>query len=668
MAYLVFVLVRLLSGWREPLWYRVPEHLQATVAVGTFVDVPLRTQQIPALVMKTHPLPATDPSRIKDISGVFAFPADDTYHGFVVAVADFFMVEPITLHHRIVQQLHTPPKADEAEEIPPQTPTQHTSTITFSDEQQTVINALAPQVQTGGYAPTLLQGVTGSGKTEVYKQLIITAINTQKTTICLFPEVTLALQFETIFKQQLPFPERIFSFHSTTKVSEKKKLWNMLLAKTPVVILGVHLPILLPIANLGLILVDEEHERGFQEKRHPKMNSKELALWRAKTYNCPIILGSATPSLSTLHAAKTGKMAHYRLTKRFKGKFPAIIHAKMVTPDKKKRTSFWITNELEAAIRDRLSKKQQTILYLNRRGHSFSAQCQDCGTLVMCQSCSVSLTPHEHENTKEFHLTCHYCSFTTPVPTTCAACKKSEKPLLMKGIGTQQLTTIVQKMFPEAKIARADLDSTKQKREWLKTADQFKRGELDILIGTQLITKGYHFPNVTLVGIVWADLGLSIPDYHTRETVLQKLIQVAGRAGREHEESEVIIQALSHDPLFDIISEEHYERFCETELTVRQELQYPPFGRFVQLECVHSDEVILMRETALLATQLRQLAHEHNLNVTIMGPVEPIIKKIAGAEARHIFLKSPTFGPIHTLLQAVKTQKGLKSSIFLIPT
>lgn len=668
----MFVLVRLLAGWREPLWYRVPPHLEAEVTVGSFVDAPLRTQQIPALVIKSSTSLAVNHEKIKPISGVFAFPADEKYHGFVSAVADFFMVEPVNLHHRIVQQLNAAPRTDEIEEILEQANPHHTSNITLSDEQQTVINALAPQVQAGGYAPTLLQGVTGSGKTEVYKQLIITAMNSNKTTICLFPEVTLALQFETIFKQQLPFPERVFSFHSSTKVSEKKKLWQLLLAKTPVVIVGVHLPVLLPIANLGLILVDEEHERGFQEKRHPKMNSKELALWRAKTYNCPIVLGSATPSLSTLHAANTGKMGHYRLTKRFKGKFPNIIQAHMVRPDRKKRTSFWITNELEDAIRNRLQKKQQTILYLNRRGHSFSAQCQDCGAMVMCQSCSVSLTPHKTSTDEHldatFNLVCHYCGFTTPVPTTCTACNKSEKPLIMKGIGTQQLTTIVQKMFPEAKIARADLDSTKQKREWLKTAEQFKQGELDILIGTQLITKGYHFPNVTLVGIVWADLGLSIPDYHTRETVLQKLIQVAGRAGRELNESEVIIQALSHDPLFDTISEDHYEGFCEAELAVRQELHYPPFGRFVQLECIHSDEIILMRETAMLAGQLRQLAREHNLNITIMGPVEPVVKKIAGAEARHIFLKSPTFGPIHTLLLTVKAQKGLKSLVFVVPT
>lgn len=663
---IVFVLVRLLAGWREPLWYRIPEHLQNKVVVGTFVDVPLRTQQIPALVQKISSIPQTDADRVKDISGVFAFPADNKYHDFVSAIADFFMVESTTLHHRVVQQLHASPEALEETETFSQT--QHSSTITLSDEQQIVINALAPQVQAGGYTPTLLHGVTGSGKTEIYKQLIITAINAQKTTVCLFPEVTLALQFETIFKQQLPFPERIFSFHSTTKISEKKKLWQALLSGTPVVILGVHLPVLLPIPNLGLILVDEEHERGFQEKRHPKINSKELALWRAKTYNCPIVLGSATPSLATLQAAKTGKIAHYRLTKRFKGKFPSIIHAKMVTPDKKKRASFWITPELEHAIRSRLSKKEQTILYLNRRGHSFSAQCQDCGTLVMCQSCSVSLTPHEHEKTREFQLTCHYCGFTVPVPTACTACKKNDKPLLMKGIGTQQLTTIVQKMFPEAKIARADLDSTKQKREWLATAEQFKRGELDILIGTQLITKGYHFPNVTLVGIVWADLGLSIPDYHTRETVLQKLIQVAGRAGREHEESDVIIQALSHDPLFDFISEEKYEEFCITELAAREELFYPPFGRFVQLECVHSDEAILVKETVAIAAELRQFVHDHNLNVTIMGPVEPVVKKIAGAEARHIFLRSATFGPIHTLLQAIKHQKKLRSSVFLVPT
>ncbi len=663
----MFVLVRLLAGWREPLWYKIPEPLISNVTVGTFVDVPLRTQRIPALVLKMTQSPQIDLEKTKEIAGIFAFPEDPYYHSFVTTIAEFFCVDSTTLHHRIVNHLHATPNVEDQEDRP-QEIVDKKNHVTLSEEQQAAVAGITPHLHKNEYAAVLLHGVTGSGKTEVYKKLITTALAEGKSVLCLFPEVTLALQFETIFKSQLPSADRIFSFHSTTKISEKKTLWTKLLLKTPVVILGVHLPVLLPIHNLGLILVDEEHERGFQEKRHPKINSKEVALWRAKTYNCPIVLGSATPSLQSLQAAQTGKMEHYRLTQRFKGKFPTIIHAPLITPDRKRRPSFWITPELEKAIRDRLAKKEQTILYLNRRGHSFSAQCQECGTMVMCDSCSVSLTPHEDERSHAFHLTCHYCGHTRPVPTTCSSCNKHEKPLLMKGIGTQQLTTLVQKMFPEAKIARADLDSTKQKREWLKTAEKFKQGELDILIGTQLITKGYHFPNVTLVGIVWADLGLSIPDYHTRETVLQKLIQVAGRAGREHDQSEVVIQAMAHDPLFDSVSEAAYEGFAKEELELRQELSYPPFGRFAQLECINNDEDVLVRETQLIAQHLKEIVRKHSMPITIMGPVEPLIKKIAGAQVRHIFIKCKTFGPIHTLLQALPSQKNLKSSVFLVPT
>lgn len=660
----MFVQVTLLSGWREPLWYRVPEHLISVVAKGSFVEVPLRTQKIPALVQKLSNFPTTEHKEIREILGILAFPDDSHYHGFIDQISDFFFIEPNVLHHRIVGHLHASPETPDDEAIPP---LQETALINLSDEQQFVIDNVRPQIAKSQYAPTLLQGVTGSGKTEVYKQLIVEAINQNKTVLCLFPEVALSMQFETLFKEQLPWPEKVFSFHSTTKISEKKLLWNKLLNGSPVVILGVHLPVLLPITNLGLIIVDEEHERGFQEKRHPKINSKEIALWRAKTYQCPIVLGSATPSLVTLHNAFTKKIAHYKLTKRFMGKFPTIIHAPLITSSKR-RSSFWITRELEQAITDRLSKKQQTILYLNRRGHSFSAQCQDCGTLVMCSECSVSLTPHEHEKTKEFHLACHYCGFTQPVPTTCTACNKSEKALLMKGIGTQQLTTIVQKLFPHAKIARADLDTTKKKREWLQTAEQFKNNEIDILIGTQLITKGYHFPNVTLVGVVWADLGLSVPDYHTRETVLQKLIQVAGRAGRVHPESDVVIQAMAQDSLFSYINEDQYEFFCAAELEQRVMLNYPPFGRLVQLEFITSDEHAIIRETQEFKTMLKEFIVAYNLPVTLLGPVEPVVKKIAGSEARHLFFKCATFQPIHRLLKLCPIPKHFKSSVFVVPT
>ncbi len=692
----MFVNVQLLSGWQEPLWYHVPSHLEAQVTLGTFLEVPLRTQKLPCIVRSiatSAPESSADARNelgrdattkpwhsraapIREVIGVFAFPNDPLYRSFTDQVAAFFCIDAVNLHQRIVGHVNLSPKAEDAEAELVETAItlgdvahngQNVKKVTLSAEQQTAADTLSAKITEKIYFPALLQGVTGSGKTEVYKKLISTALSENKSVIVLLPEVALAMQFETIFKTQLPFPEKILSFHSLTKISEKRQLWSNLLKGTPTVILGVHLPVLLPISNLGCIIIDEEHERGFQEKRHPKINSKEIALWRAKTYNCPIVLGSATPSLPTLHSVAAGRIARFRLTQRFQGAFPAITHV-LLNKEKRARKTFWITKELEKAITECLARKEQVILYLNRRGHSFSAQCQECGTIVMCESCSVSLTPHATKIDDTFELKCHYCGCTKPVPTQCPSCSKADKPLIMKGVGTQQLTTLVQKLFPQARIARADLDSTKKKREWLQTVEAFKADNLDILIGTQLITKGYHFPRVTLVGIIWADLGLAVPDYHTRETVLQKLIQVAGRAGREHAGSNVIIQSMVEDDLFSFISEEKYEEFCKHELATRSELHYPPFGRLVQLEFMHKDEHVLSKEISEYVRKLRLESLKTTPLVTILGPVEPVVKKIAGVETRHLFFKSSSFQSIRQLMQTVPVPQNFKSMVFVIPT
>jgi len=661
----VYVQVWLLAGWQEPLWYKVPPTKESLIFIDSFVEVPLRNQIFPALVQRctSQPPQKINVSNIREIIRVFEIPKDNKHSSFINKVGHFYFVSPTTLYQRFISSIQSKPEElDSSTQITVQT----VPDVILSNEQAAAIATITPAIIQETYKPFLLHGVTGSGKTEVYKKLIKTALEQKKTILCLFPEVALALQFEAIFKAQLTTPHLVFSFHSSSKISAKKTLWNNLLNKTPCVILGVHLPVLLPISNLGLIIVDEEHERGFQEKRHPKINSKEMALWRAQLYNCPIVLGSATPSLSTLYREKRGLIQKCTLSKRFRGKFPSIIHASL-KDSPKKRASFWITRELEKAITDRLQKKEQVILYLNRRGYSFSAQCQSCGEFVTCKACSVSLTPHELEN-NSFSLSCHYCGYACAVPTTCKKCHKSELPLLMKGIGTQQLTTIVKKLFPDARVARADLDSTKKKREWLEDVKKFKQGEIDILIGTQLITKGYHFPKVTLVGIVWADLGLAIPDYHTRESVLQKLIQVAGRAGREQEHSEVIIQSMSNDDLFSYISEEKYPAFCENELLMRQELAYPPFTRLIQIEFFNKKETVLIDEIHQYKKALQEVISNQNLPIVVLGPVEPLMKKIGGVETRHLFLRSTTFQDIQTLVTKAPAFKTFSSSIFINST
>ena len=339
----------------------------------------------------------------------------------------------------------------------------------------------------------MFQGVTGSGKTEVYKHLIQAAISNNKSVILLLPEVSLAMRFESLLK--ITFPEyALFGFHSGTSASIKKHVWNHLLQEKPCIIVGVHLPVLLPIKNVGLIIVDEEHESGYQEKKHPRIHTRDAAILRAHHYQIPIVLGSATPSFSTLWNVKQKGWNYFELKQRFSGNFPQMQIVNL--HDKKARKHFWISEPLYKAMQDRLAKKEQIIIFINRRGYSFFVQCKSCGLIPTCNQCSVSLTLHN-----DYQLLCHYCGHIKQFEVHCFECKKDEAVFLKKGVGTEQVVTILEKLFPYAKIARADMQTTSKKKVWQETVENFAQGSIDILVGTQTVTKGYHFPGVTLVGV-----------------------------------------------------------------------------------------------------------------------------------------------------------------------
>ena len=312
-------------------------------------------------------------------------------------------------------------------------------------------------------------------------------------------------------------------------------------------------------------------------------------------------------------------------------------------------------------MRQRIKDKQQVILFLNRRGYSFFVQCKACSFIFECTNCSVSLTLHEQQQ-----LICHYCGFLRNLPPACPSCKVDEKSFLKKGIGTQQLVNVVQKLLPEARIARADMDTSAKKKQWKETMQQFQAGEIDILVGTQTITKGYHFPKVTLVGIIWADLNLHFPRYNATETTLQQLIQVAGRAGRQTEHSLVIVQTMTQHHVFDFLKETSYLRFYQQELAIRQEVGYPPCKRLVEIECKHANEQTVHTESLQLAQTLLNTIEQHELPVQLLGPAKPPIAKIKNAHTRILFLKSDTMHVLYRLFQSADSTL-YKSSIFFTP-
>ena len=649
----MYIKVQLLTGYTQPLWYTCPDEWQKKKLTGMIVRVPLRAQTVPALVLSEQHHKPDVPFDLRAACAIEPVPDDPYYYRFICLLTTYYQINPTDLIKRTKQFLMQ--KAVETSLNTSDTSAQ-TTTVTLTLEQQQIVDALLPTLDATQFNPALIHGVTGSGKTEIYKELIKKAYRQNKVSLFLLPEVTLSLAFERRLKAELP-NLTIIGFHSASSVKQKRILWQLLLEKKPVLIIGVHLPVLLPIANLGLIIIDEEHDAGYQEKKHPMINSKEAALMRAKQCGIPIILGSATPSISSLYNVKKRNWQFFQLLKRFAGSFPTI---KIVfLSDKKQRKNFWISTPLYRTIKDRLSKKEQTIIFLNRRGHSFFVQCKDCSNIIMCPSCSVSLTLHSNQM-----LCCHYCEYAIQFPEQCASCHKTE--FIKKGIGTQQAVAILEKLFPAARIARADLDTTKKKKEWHETVNGMTDGTIDILVGTQTITKGYHFPRVTLVGIIWADLNLHFPIYNAAEHTLQQLIQVAGRAGRQSEESLVIVQAMDDHQIFSFLQEEQYLTFYQGELAARSLLGYPPSQRLVELSLKHTNEATLQKDAELIASTLTSLQQRTGFDGQILGPAKPPVHKVKNWYYRKIYIKSPSMSAILDLFQEVK-KLPITSMLFFTP-
>lgn len=656
----------MIKGWKESLWYSVPERLSTHVTVGTIVQVPLQTRLTYAMVTEVAAtLPYEVTFNIRELSDVALLPPDGRFDAFLKKIADFYFMQPVRLYRRLLGFL------EEAQEDIATVSAPHDEVIlktsSLTDEQQCAVDAIMPAVLQPVFKPILLQGVTGSGKTEVYKRLIETTIKQGRTVLFMLPEVSLCARFEHILRHQLSADIAIFRFDSGTTVKHRRALWNYLSTSNPCLILGVHLPVLLPISNLGLIIVDEEHEDSFVEKRHPRLHSREIAVWRAQEYGVPIVLGSATPSLASLYRVQTKGWMHLKLTKRFVGTLPPVNVVSLKKD--KRRPQFWLTPRLECAIEERLARREQVIIFLNRRGHSFFVQCGICGEIFECRNCSVSLTLHQGGyadldggGVERAVLNCHYCNFSQPLPTACPHCQAPDKKFIKKGIGTQRLVSLLQERFPLAKIARVD------KSVGVATSgifESFYRGEIDILVGTQTVTKGYHFPRVTLVGVIWGDLDLNFPSYDARESALQQLIQVAGRAGRSAlPGAEVIIQTLADNPVFLFVCEDRYPEFCQQELAVRKEMLYPPCGRLMQIELFDRDATIIDAEARQLVADLE--ASNQDQRVIILGPGKPMIHRIKNVEIRQILLKSSSFAWGRSLLSRVNLRR-FRSSITINP-
>ena len=477
----------------------------------------------------------------------------------------------------------------------------------------------------------LLHGVTSSGKTEIYIHLIKKAIDEGKQVLYLLPEIALTVQMTR--RLQNVFGSRLGIYHSKYSDAERVEIWKKQLSSEPYdVILGARSAVFLPFTRLGLVIVDEEHETSFkQQDPAPRYHARSTAIMLARMYEgAKVLLGTATPSMESYHNACTGKYGYVQLTTRYKDvAMPEIrvVDTKDLYHRKMMRGAF--SPDLLEAMRTALSNKKQVLLFQNRRGFAPMVECKVCGWVPKCKNCDVSLTYHRSMNL----LTCHYCGYTYPVPKQCPNCESTE--LLGRGYGTEKIEDRVRELFPEARIARMDLDTTRSAGAYGRIIDDFSCGRTDILIGTQMITKGLDFSGVTVVGILNADTMLNYPDFRAYEQAFQMLSQVSGRAGRRDERGLVILQTKSADlPVIQQVVAGDFQTFAHDLLEERSMFRYPPFYHLVYVYLRHRNEQLVDSAAIEMASRLRQAFADR-----VLGPDKPAVARVKTESIRKIVIK-----------------------------
>ncbi|MFK5922996.1 MAG: primosomal protein N' [Verrucomicrobiota bacterium] len=455
--------------------------------------------------------------------------------------------------------------------------------LTLNPEQKVALDAVLAAKKNPKRKPILLSGVTGSGKTEVYLQAIQHCIDQGKGAIVLVPEISLTPQTAERFKRRFAaIQDQVAILHSHLSAGERLDEWRKVLARKARIVIGARSAIFAPVDNLGLIIVDEEHENSYKQESPPRYHARDLAVVRSHIEDCPVVLGSATPSLESWNNALHGKYDVVKMKLRVDDRELPLIRVLDLRMESRRggaRSGPAILSlKLRQAIEKRLENDEQTILFLNRRGFSRSLLCPECGKVVECRHCSLPMTFHR----KEERLTCHVCGFARIVPKRCPECKA--RAISLVGFGTEKVEEVLRKVFSDARIARVDTDTMKRKNQLKDTLSAFKARKIDILIGTQMIAKGLHFPNVTLVGILNADIGLHVPDFRAGERTFQLLTQVAGRAGRGELSGEVVVQTFTpHHPSIAYARHHDFEGYAEQELEFRKQFNFPPYPHMVML-------------------------------------------------------------------------------------
>ncbi|MBM4286518.1 MAG: primosomal protein N', partial [Deltaproteobacteria bacterium] len=524
--------------------------------------------------------------------------------------------------------------------------------MTLAPEQEEAVAALAEGIAARSFLPYLLHGVTASGKTEVYLRAAAATLAQERQVLVLLPEIALTHPVAREFGAR--FGRRVSLLHSGLSDVQRLAQWRRLAAGEVDLAVGARSAVFAPLPRLGLIVVDEEHDPSYKHEGGLPYQARDVALYRGKLAGAAVVLVSATPSLGAYYRAQKGDYRYLQLSRRVTPQALPDISLVDLKRERGGKDFRVISRPLAAALEEVLGKGEQALLFLNRRGYATALFCLFCGEVRQCPDCSVALTQHRARGL----LQCHYCGHTEPVPDRCPACQSGA--VKHYGVGTERVEAELARLFPGARVGRLDRDTAPHSGRALSLLEDFGAGRVDLLVGTQMVTKGHHFPGVTLVGVIAADLSLHFPEYHAGERTFQLLAQVAGRAGRGEAPGRVIIQTYHPEHyVFRNLINQDYQGFYDEEAAARQTLGYPPFTRLALVRLSGPDEALVAREAARLGETARDLVRrdpELASRLRVLGPAPAGLAKLKGRHRWQLLVKSCGLGPRNRLLERLRKE------------
>ena len=527
--------------------------------------------------------------------------------------------------------------------------------LTLNENQTQVVDRITEDMDSGHPKTYLLKGVTGSGKTEVYMELIAHVLAAGRQAIVLIPEI--ALTYQTVMRFYNRFGDRVSIMNSRLSQGERYDQYERAKAGEIDIMIGPRSALFTPFERLGLIIIDEEHENSYKSETSPRYHAREVAIERARINHAAVVLGSATPSIDSYYMAQTGRYQLLEMTQRVKNQALPTCEVVDLRQELRDGNRSILSKRLQELMEERLEKKQQTMLFLNRRGVSGFISCRACGYVVKCPHCDVSLSQHAGGR-----MVCHYCGYEERQPKVCPSC--GSKYLGGFKAGTQKIEMLVKQRFPKARVLRMDFDTTRTKDSYEKILQAFANQEADILIGTQMIVKGHDFPNVTLVGVLAADMSLHVADYHAAERTFQLLTQAVGRAGRGQLPGQAVIQ--TYDPehfAIQTAKAQDYEAFYQHEIAYRKMMHYPPIWNMLLVHCMGKNEQITQQTAQLMADKLQSAIQRSGKPVLLVGPADATIAKVNDIYRKVLYMKAADYQTLVALKDALE-QFGKKTNAF----